>query len=120
MNSVEFTLKKRWISDNSTREYSPIPTAGEFSRRSQNDVDISDFENMDTASSDDETLIIDPDILDVLADLPPKNQWTEHLVEYPVIYVANVNRLLNSTVIWRLFNDNEIFLFWTFVSCQFQ
>ena len=43
-------------------------------------------------------LIIDPDILDVLADLPPKKQWTEHLVEYPVIYVANVNRLLNSTV----------------------
>ena len=38
-------------------------TAGEFSRRSQNDVDISDFENMDPASSDDETLIIDPDIL---------------------------------------------------------
>ena len=62
-----------------------MPTAGEFSRRSQNDVDISDFENIDAASSDDETLIIDPDILDVLADLPPKNQWTEHLVEYPVI-----------------------------------
>ena len=75
-----------------------MPTAGEFSRRSQNDVDISDFENIDAASSDDETLIIDPDILDVLADLPPKNQWTEHLVEYPVIYVANVNRLLNSSV----------------------
>ena len=78
-----------------------MPTAGEFSRRSQNDVDISDFENIDAASSDDETLIIDPDILDVLADLPPKKQWTEpaeHLVEYPVIYVANVNRLLNSTV----------------------
>ena len=72
-----------------------MPTAGEFSRRSQNDVDISDFENIDAASSDDETLIIDPDIFDVL---PPKNQWTEHLVEYPVIYVANVNRLLNSTV----------------------
>ena len=70
-----------------------MPTAGEFSRRSQNDVDISDFENIDAASSDDETLIIDPDIL---ADLPPKNQWTEYLVEYPVI--ANVNRLLNSTV----------------------
>ena len=78
-----------------------MPTAGEFTRQSQNDVDISDFENIDAASSDDETLIIDPDILDVLADLPPKNQWTEHLVrlvEYPVIYVANVNRLLNSTV----------------------
>ena len=59
---------------------------------------ISDFENIDAASSDDETLIIDTDILDVLADLPPKNQWTEHLVEYPVIDVANVNRLLNSTV----------------------
>ena len=97
-----------------------MPTAGEFSRRSQSDVDISDFENIDAASSDDETLIIDPDILDVLADLPPKNQWTEHLVEYPVVYVANVNRLLNSAVMWRLFNDNEIFLFWTFVSCQFQ
>ena len=40
---------------------------------------------MDIASSDDETLIIDPNILDVVADLPPKNQWTEHLVEYPVI-----------------------------------
>ena len=53
---------------------------------------------MDAASSDDETLIIDPDILEVLADLPPKNQWTEHLVEYPVIDVANVNRLLNSMV----------------------
>ena len=75
-----------------------MPTAGEFSLRSQNDVDISDFENIDAASSDDEMLIIDPDILDVLADLPPKNEWTEHLVEYPVIYVANVNRLLNSTV----------------------
>ena len=62
-----------------------MPTAGEFTRQSQNDVDISDFENIDAASSDDETLIIDPDILDVLADLPPKNQWTEHLVEYPVI-----------------------------------
>ena len=77
--------KKRRISCNrGTRECSPMPTAGEFSRRSQNDVDISDFENIDAASSDDETLIIDPDILDVLADLPPKNQWTEHLVEYPV------------------------------------
>ena len=60
-----------------------------------------DFENMDIASSDDETLIIDPNILDVVADLPPKNQWTEHLVEYPVIAfidAANVNRFLNSTV----------------------
>ena len=53
-----------------------MPTAGEFTRQSQNDVDISDFENIDAASSDDETLIIDPDILDVLADLPPKNQWS--------------------------------------------
>ena len=56
---------------------------------------------MDAASFDDETLIIDPDILHVLADLPPKNQWTEHLVEYPVIAfidAANVIRLLNSTV----------------------
>ena len=42
---------------------------------------------MDAASSDDATLIIDTDILDVVADLPPKNQWTEHLVEYPVIAV---------------------------------
>ena len=53
------------------------------------------------ASSDDERLIIDPNILDVVADLPPKNQWTEHLVEYPVIAfidAANVNRFLNSTV----------------------
>ena len=60
-----------------------------------------DFENMDIARSDDETLIIDPNILDVVADLPPKNQWTEHLVEYPVIAfidAANVNRFLNSTV----------------------
>ncbi len=40
---------------------------------------------MDIASSDDETLMIEPNILDVVADLPPKNQWTEHLVEYPVI-----------------------------------
>ena len=60
-----------------------------------------DFENMDIARSDDETLIIDPNILDVVADLPPKNQWIEHLVEYPVIAfidAANVNRFLNSTV----------------------
>ena len=60
-----------------------------------------DFENMDIARSDDETLIIDPNILDVVADLPPKNQWTEHLVEYPVIAfidAANVNRFLNNTV----------------------
>ena len=41
--------------------------------------------NMDIARSDDKTLIIDPNILDVVADLPPKNQWTEHIVEYPVI-----------------------------------
>ena len=78
-----------------------IPTPGEFSRRSHNEVDISDFENMDAASSDDETLIIDPDILDVVADFPPKHQLTEHLVEYPVIAcidAANVNRLLNSNV----------------------
>ena len=58
-----------------------MPTADEFSQRSHNKVNISDFENMDTASSDDETLIFDSDIL---ADLPPKNQWPEHLVEYPV------------------------------------
>ena len=34
-------------------------------------------------------------------DLPPKNQWTEHHVEYPVVEfidAANVNRFLNSTV----------------------
>ena len=101
MNSVEFTLKNVELAVTvypGMFTVTPMPTAGEFSRRSQNDVDISDFENIDAASSDDETLIIDPDILDVLADLPPKNQWTEHLVEYPVIYVANVNRLLNSTV----------------------
>ena len=88
MNSAEFTLKNVELA---VTVYpgicSLIPTAGEFSRRSQNEVDISDFKNIDAASSDDETLIIDPDILDVLADLPPKNQWTEHLVEYPVIYV---------------------------------
>ena len=56
---------------------------------------------MDIARSDDETLIIDPNILDVVADLPPKNQWIEHLVEYPVIAfidAANVNCFLNSTV----------------------
>ena len=56
---------------------------------------------MDIASFDDETLIIDSDILDVVADLPPKNQWSEHLVEYPVIAfidAANVIRLLNSSV----------------------
>ena len=56
---------------------------------------------MDIASSDDETIIIDPNILDVVADLPTKNQWTEHLVEYPVVAfidAANVNRFLNSTV----------------------
>ena len=40
---------------------------------------------MDIASSDDETLVIYPNILDVVANLPPKNEWTEHLVEYPVI-----------------------------------
>ena len=44
-----------------------------------------------------------------------KNQWTEHLVEYPVIAfrsdAANMNRLLNSAVIWRSFNDNNIFYF---------
>ena len=86
MNSAEFTLKNVELAVTLfTRECSPMPTAGEFSRRSQNDVDISDFENIDAASSDDETLIIDPDILDVLADLPPKKQWTEHLVEYPVM-----------------------------------
>ena len=64
-------------------------------------MDTSDFENMDTASSDDETLVFDPDILYVVADSPPKNQWTEHLVAYPVISfidAANVDRLLNSTV----------------------
>ena len=80
-----------------------MPTAGEFSRRSHHEVDISDFENMDIASSANETLIIDPNILDVVADVPPKNQWTEHLVEYPVIAFidaanGNVNRFLNSTV----------------------
>ena len=58
---------------------------------------------MDIASSDDETLVIYPNILDVVANLPPKNEWTEHLVEYryPVIAfigAANVNRFLNSTV----------------------
>ena len=75
--------------------------AGEFSRRNHHEVDISDFENMDIASSDDETLIIDPNILDVVADLPPKKQWTKHLVEYPVITfidAAKVNRFLNNTV----------------------
>ena len=54
-----------------------------------------------TLSSDDETLIIDTDVLDVVADLPPKNQWTEHFVEYPVIAfidAANVNHILNSAV----------------------
>ena len=35
------------------------------------------------------------------------------------IDAANVNRLLNSTVMWRSFNYNKIFLFWTFVSYQF-
>ena len=40
---------------------------------------------MDIASSDDETLVIYPNMLDVVANLPPKNEWTEHLVEYPVI-----------------------------------
>ena len=67
------------------------------------EVDISNFENLDIASSDDEALIIDSNILDVVADLPPKNQWTEHLVEYTVIAfidAANVNRFLNSTVMW--------------------
>ena len=56
---------------------------------------------MDITSSDDETLVIYPNILDVVANLPPKNEWTEHLVEYPVIAfigAANVNRFLNSTV----------------------
>ena len=54
---------------------------------------------MHIASSDDETLVIYPNILDVVANLPPKNEWTEHLVEYPVIAgAANVNRFLNSTV----------------------
>ena len=56
---------------------------------------------MDIASSDDETLVIYPNILDVVANLQPKNEWTEHLVEYPVIAfigAANVNRFLNSTV----------------------
>ena len=56
---------------------------------------------MDIASSDNETLIIDPNLMDVVADLPRKNQWTEHLVEYPFVAfidAANVNRFLNSTV----------------------
>ncbi len=42
-------------------------------------------------------LIIDPNILDLVADLSPKNQWTEHLVEYPVVAfidAANVNRFV--------------------------
>ena len=82
MNSAEFTLKNVELA---VTVYPGMFTdgnccAGKFTRQSQNDVDISDFENIDAASSDDETLIIDPDILDVLADLPPKNQWTEHLV----------------------------------------
>ena len=98
MNSAEFTLRNVELAVTVYPGMFTDATAGEFTRQSQNDVDISDFENIDAASSDDETLIIDPDILDVLADFPPKNQWTEHLVEYPVIYVANVNRLLNSTV----------------------
>ena len=50
---------------------------------------------MDIASSDDETLVIYPNILDVVANLPPKNEWTEHLA---FIGAANVNRFLNSTV----------------------
>ena len=57
---------------------------------------------MDIASSFDDMLIIAPNMLDVVADLPPRNQWTEHLVEYPVVAfidAANVNRFLNSTVI---------------------
>ena len=57
---------------------------------------------MDIASSFDQTLIIAPNILDVVADLPPRNQCTEHLIEYPVVAfidAANVNRFLNSTVI---------------------
>ena len=57
---------------------------------------------MDIASSDDEMLVIYPNILDVVANLQPKNEWTEHLVKYPVsiytIGAANVNLFLNSTV----------------------
>ena len=71
-----------------------IRTAGEFSRRSHYEVDISDFENPDIDCSDDGTLIIDLNILDVVADLPPKNQWTEHLVEYPFIAFINEKYIL--------------------------
>ena len=65
--NVELAVTVTW-------ECLPIPTAGEVSRRSHHEVDISDFENLDIASSDDETLIIDPKILDVGADLQPKWQ----------------------------------------------
>ena len=52
------------------------------------EVDIYDFINMDIASSDDETLIIDLNILDVMADLPPKNSvdWTSCWVSSRSIY----------------------------------
>ena len=53
MNSVEFTQKPLKVYLGMFTN----TTAGEFSRRSHNEADISDFENMDTASSDDETLI---------------------------------------------------------------
>ena len=104
MNSADFTQKNVELA---VTVYSGMATRYRYQLLA-NSVDEAtmkstspDFENMDIARSDDETLIIDPNILDVVANLPPKNQWTEHLVEYPVIAfidAANVNRFLNSTV----------------------
>ena len=39
---------------------------GEFDRESNDKVDISDFENSNYASSDDDTMILDPDDLDAV------------------------------------------------------
>ena len=55
---------------------------------------------MDIASSDDETLVIYPNILDVVANLPQKNDWTVLSIQSESAFIgaANVNRFLNSTV----------------------
>ena len=86
MNSADFFAKKRRVSGNSllgnVYRYQLLANSVD---EATTKLTSPDFENMDIARSDDETLIIDPNMLDVVADLPPKNQWTEHLVEYPVI-----------------------------------
>ncbi|KAI0218647.1 PiggyBac transposable element-derived protein 5 [Lamellibrachia satsuma] len=61
---------------------------GEFGRESDDEIDVSDFENSDISSSDDDTVILDPDDSDdsdAVPVLPQERQWTEHLVDPPDI-----------------------------------